>query len=378
MDSLVLVSSCTVAEIRANKADCEPVNVAASSGIPDEMGLRPLAWRLLLGYLPPAKSEWSEILLEKRTSYVHFVNDFVVSPGLNAEEATHSSLLIDHPLNLNPRSQWQAYFKDNEVLLQIDKDVRRLYPAISFFQRATEFPNVNVVNGSISKLHYRVQSSGLTSSSLHNKGMGVQKLETRAPSTIMDYAVLPEGSEAHWEVVERILFIYAKLNPGQGYVQGMNEIIGPIYYAFATDPNLQWREHAEADSFFCFTLLMSEIRDFFIKTLDGSSSGIGQMMEQLMKLLFRFDSETHYKLQKLEIRPQYFCFRWITLLLSQEFELPDILRIWDSLFADENRFCFLLHLCCSMIILIRHDILSGDFSSCMHLLQVLLCLGSNR
>jgi hypothetical protein len=24
-------------------------------------------------------------------------------------------------------------------------------------------------------------------------------------------------------------------------VQGMNEIIGPIYYTFATDPNLEWR-----------------------------------------------------------------------------------------------------------------------------------------
>ena len=34
-----------------------------------------------------------------------------------------------------------------------------------------------------------------------------------------DYAPLDEGREAHWEVVERILFLYAKLNPGQGYVQ---------------------------------------------------------------------------------------------------------------------------------------------------------------
>ena len=56
-----------------------------------------------------------------------------------------------------------------------------------------------------------------------------------------DYAVLTSGQEAHWEVVERILFIYAKLNPGQSYVQGMNEIIGPIYYLFATDPDNEWR-----------------------------------------------------------------------------------------------------------------------------------------
>ena len=52
---------------------------------------------------------------------------------------------------------------------------------------------------------------------------------------------MDEGREARWEVVERILFIYAKLNPGQGYVQGMNEIIGPIYYVMASDSNIEYR-----------------------------------------------------------------------------------------------------------------------------------------
>lgn len=56
-----------------------------------------------------------------------------------------------------------------------------------------------------------------------------------------NYAPLPLGQEAHWEVVERVLFLYAKLNPGQSYVQGMNEIIGPIYYTFASDPDPSWR-----------------------------------------------------------------------------------------------------------------------------------------
>ena len=41
--------------------------------------------------------------------------------------------------------------------------------------------------------------------------------------------------------MQRILFLYAKLNPGQSYVQGMNEIIGPIYYVFASDPNNEWK-----------------------------------------------------------------------------------------------------------------------------------------
>lgn len=62
-----------------------------------------------------------------------------------------------------------------------------------------------------------------------------------APSSLNEYEVLPSGCEAHWEVVERILFIYAKLNPGIAYVQGMNEIVGPLYYTFATDPNSEWK-----------------------------------------------------------------------------------------------------------------------------------------
>ena len=44
----------------------------------------------------------------------------IVSPG--SEETPGG--VSDHPLNNNPESQWNTYFRDNEVLLQIDKDVR--------------------------------------------------------------------------------------------------------------------------------------------------------------------------------------------------------------------------------------------------------------
>ena len=35
--------------------------------------------------------------------------------------------------------------------------------------------------------------------------------------------------------------------------------------------------HAEADSFFCFTNLMAEIRDSFMKSLDETQCGIGKI-----------------------------------------------------------------------------------------------------
>ncbi|KAH7984209.1 hypothetical protein HPB52_018115 [Rhipicephalus sanguineus] len=67
---------------------------------------------------------------------------------------------------------------------------------------------------------------------------------------------------------------------------------------------------------------MSEIRDFFIKTLDESSSGIGAMMERLMQLLRRRDDRLYGHLKQLQVEPQYYSFRWIMLLLSQDFPLP--------------------------------------------------------
>ena len=71
-----------------------------------------------------------------------------------------------------------------------------------------------------------------------------------------------------------ILFIYAKLNPGIKYVQGMNEILATLYFVFDKDNTKLMKSHMESDLFFCFTHLMSEIRDWFCWTLDAEESGI--------------------------------------------------------------------------------------------------------
>lgn len=53
------------------------------------------------------------------------VEDLIVTPGEATVDGDRVDVTLhDHPLNSNPGSKWQTYFKDNEVLLQIDKDVR--------------------------------------------------------------------------------------------------------------------------------------------------------------------------------------------------------------------------------------------------------------
>lgn len=41
------------------------------------------------------------------------------------------------------------------------------------------------------------------------------------------------------EAMRNILLLFAKLNPAIRYVQGMNEILAPIFYVFCTDTDEQ-------------------------------------------------------------------------------------------------------------------------------------------
>lgn len=43
---------------------------------------------------------------------------------------------------------------------------------------------------------------------------------------------------------------------------------------------------------------------------------------------------TLYCFHGLQVNPQFYAFRWITLLLTQEFSFFDCLHIWDALLSD--------------------------------------------
>ena len=96
--------------------------------------------------------------------------------------------------------------------------------------------------------------------------------------------------ETHADVLMKILFIYAKLNPGICYVQGMNEILATLYICFwdATAPP-EFQQYFESDLFFCFTRLMSDLRDSFLRTMDHERSGINGKVAEFDYLLMHID-----------------------------------------------------------------------------------------
>lgn len=82
--------------------------------------------------------------------------------------------------------------------------------------------------------------------------------------------------ESHADCMARILFVYAKLNKGIRYIQGMNEVLAILYYCFwkfGSDSVIS-TQYMESDLFFCFSNLMSELKDGFLRELDKEDSGI--------------------------------------------------------------------------------------------------------
>jgi len=118
---------------------------------------------LLLHYLPLQPSSWEKELKTKRELYNTFINDLLIDPHKGEKEEEEE----DHPLNQSTDSAWNTFFKNNETLAEIEKDVKRTFPHLHFFNSESE-----------------------------------------------------KGETRHYEALRRILFIYAKLNPGIHYVQG--------------------------------------------------------------------------------------------------------------------------------------------------------------
>ncbi|KAJ1891789.1 hypothetical protein LPJ81_005676, partial [Coemansia sp. IMI 209127] len=83
--------------------------------------------------------------------------------------------------------------------------------------------------------------------------------------------------QTHAEALARILFVHAQFNKGVGYVQGMNELLAPLYYVLLSGRigkgTTAQDGECEADAFHLFILAMrGEHLDMFISALDTTTS----------------------------------------------------------------------------------------------------------
>jgi hypothetical protein len=337
------------------------VQQAAFGGVPDVA--RATVWKLLLNYLPLEKAGREEHLRVSRAQYAQFVeatslpfgkgSRALSSLGEAVDSALEDASSAEGPAPDRP-PQWSA---DDELRREIEKDIERTCPDLDWFTHAD-----------------------------------------------------------HTEPMRRILFVYAKLNSGVAYVQGMHEVLAPLWFVMATErvavamgsgrtgeplppssppplakfggstapgtpagrgdssaPRVTWEPvslaDAEADCFHVFMGLMAEIRDVFIESHDHSETGIRGMLGRYTRLLARREPEVAAHFKALNLDPQFYAMRWIMTLLSREFSFPEVVSFWDSLFADPHRFAFLLQLAVAMVRMERVRLLRADFGTAMKLLQ---------
>lgn len=281
-----------------------------SGALSHQKSLRSLVWKICLKYLSSNIEDWESYLERKREEYQDIKDKYLTtSKNLKKKFSPSIDILSDNKMSY--------FFKDNKVLELIEKDMKRTYPNISFFQEKSK----------------------------NNK------------------------KENNCDVLKRLLFIYAKKYPEISYVQGLNLIISNIFYAFSKDENPFFNLYAEEDTFFCFELLLNNFKDIYNQEKDRSEKGIKSIINYIKYLLFMINRELFLNLNNMKIDIYMFLFKWYTVFFSQEFDLEITLNLWDDFICNENKEEYLIHLCLASILIKKEKLLSRDMGTILNALQ---------
>ena len=54
--------------------------------------------------------------------------------------------------------------------------------------------------------------------------------------------------------------------------------------------------------------------------------------------------------------------RWFITMFGQDFDMGDILRIWDFIFCNENKNYLIIYVCLAVIIMRKDNIINGEMN----------------
>ena len=290
------------------------------SGLPDDLPiLRAFVWKINLGYLPLDISEWDSTLTKKREEYKIYKK--FIKEKLTKE--------LD-----------KKEYTSKDILEQIIKDVYRTNTQFSFFFQPTD-KNKNFNKEEILNIYNK------------RKNWDFSNIEEV-------YKYDNFENETHTDVLKRILFTYSCIIQDVSYHQGMNEILAPIYYSFSYDKLYleENEEDIEADSFWSFYLLLHGIKNNF----EEDQEGLLYKSDVLAECLKIVDEDIYNKLSEKNVKCEFFCLRWFVVLFGQDFDMGDVLRIWDFVFTCENKNYLLFYVCLAVITLRKNTIINGEMN----------------
>lgn len=136
-----------------------------------------------------------------------------------------------------------------------------------------------------------------------------------------------DESSEQWQIknphllkLREILIVYDKYNYNLGYVQGMCDLLSPIYYVLQD----------ELMSFWCFVKSMEVMERNFLR----DQSGIRDQMFTLTELTQLLLPQLSYHLDKCDSSDLFFCFRMLIVWFKREFSINEICSIWEIIWTN--------------------------------------------
>ncbi|KAL1890142.1 GTPase activating protein [Sporothrix stenoceras] len=146
------------------------------------------------------------------------------------------------------------------------------------------------------------------------------------------------GTNVHMEQLKDLLLTYNEYNRELGYVQGMSDLLAPIYAVVQDD----------ALAFWAFVHFMERMERNFLR----DQSGMRAQLLALDHLVQFMEPKLYEHLQKADSTNFFFFFRMLLVWYKREFEFPDVLRLWEALWTDYLSSSF--HLFIALAILEKH------------------------
>ncbi|KAK6454344.1 GTPase activating protein [Scheffersomyces xylosifermentans] len=124
----------------------------------------------------------------------------------------------------------------------------------------------------------------------------------------------------HLYIMREILLTYNEYNVNLGYVQGMTDLLSPLYVTFQD----------ESLSFWAFSKFMERMERNFVR----DQSGMKRQMSTLNKLLQFMLPNLYKHLEKCDSNDLFFFFRMLLVMFKRELEWDQVLRLWEILWTD--------------------------------------------
>ncbi|AAW46850.2 Rab GTPase activator, putative [Cryptococcus deneoformans JEC21] len=124
----------------------------------------------------------------------------------------------------------------------------------------------------------------------------------------------------HIAALRTILMTYHTFSPELGYVQGMSDLLSPIYVVF--DAN-------EGDAFWGLVGVMKMMESNFLR----DQSGMKKQLSTLQQLISILDPVLYTHLERTDSLNLFFTFRWILIAFKREFPFDAVIHLWEVLWT---------------------------------------------